>query len=146
LESPLETTIRLQELGFGLDLTAVDGGLLRCLERSIDYQPEDMTVVEIVRYEGASDPADEEILFALTCGDGNRGLYTAPFGPAATPADVEVFHRLPGPVVITDRLGYGDAGTDASGATEIWPGALDRMTNENFLETTANQSDSALGR
>ena len=96
MEPQFETRRRLRSSGFDLDFTAVDGGLLRCGGCVLDHRPEEMTIVEIVRYEGISDPDDEAILFALACGDGHRGLYTAPFGPAATPADVEVLHRLPG--------------------------------------------------
>ena len=53
-----------------------------------------MRIEEIVRFEGASDPGDESILFALSCPCGHAGLYSAPYGPDATPEDIAVVALL----------------------------------------------------
>lgn len=95
METLLEATQRLRAAGFDVDFSATPAGQLRCPACGEDHDPEKMTIHEIVRYEGASDPDDEAILLALECSCGRRGLYTAAFGPGMEPADVAVLHRLP---------------------------------------------------
>lgn len=95
METLLEATLRLRAAGYDLDFSATETGQLRCAACGVDHDPEAMAIDEIVRYEGASNPDDEAILFALSCTCGRRGLYTAAFGPGMPPADVEVLHRLP---------------------------------------------------
>jgi len=95
MDTLLEATERLRALGFALDFTARSDGRLRCRACDTDHDPEDMRIEEIVRYEGASDPDDQAILFALCDGCGHRGLYSAGYGPVAAMADVEALRRLP---------------------------------------------------
>jgi len=95
MDTLLEATDRLRAVGFGLDFSATASGGLRCGACGIDHAPEDMTIEEIVRYEGASDPDDQAILLALCDGCGHRGLYSAGYGPGAAAADVEALRRLP---------------------------------------------------
>lgn len=95
METLLDATQRLRAVGFDLDFTATAGGQLRCEDCGLDHDPEDMTIGEIVRYEGASDPDDQTILLALCSRCGSRGLYSAAFGYTAAPADVRALHRLP---------------------------------------------------
>ncbi len=42
------------------------GGKLRCAECATGHDPERLTVDRAIRFEGASDPGDEAVLFALT--------------------------------------------------------------------------------
>lgn len=53
-----------------------------------------MSVEEIVRYEGDSNPEDESILVAVTCPCGTQGYFTSAFGSAATPAEALVLTRF----------------------------------------------------
>lgn len=54
-----------------------------------------MGMDEVARFEGASDPADEAAVFALTCGHcGAKGTYTTAFGPAMTADDAELVRQL----------------------------------------------------
>jgi len=94
MDTLLDATARLRAIGFDLDFIATPTGGLRCRVCGIDHAPEDMTVEEIVRYEGASDPDDQSILLAL-CGGCGRGLYSAGYGPGADADDVEALRRLP---------------------------------------------------
>lgn len=95
MDTLLDATVRLRAIGFDLDFSASASGGLRCGACGIDHAPEDMTVEEIVRYEGASDPDDQAILLALFSGCGRRGLYSAGYGPGAATSDVEALRRLP---------------------------------------------------
>jgi len=64
METMLEATARLRAAGYGENWIAEDGKL-RCFTCTATYKPESVTVDEVVRFEGPSDPGDEAILFAL---------------------------------------------------------------------------------
>jgi hypothetical protein len=89
METVAEATERLRRDGFDGHWTAVGGGRLRCSECGGEYAADTVTVDEVVRFEGASDPADEAILYALTGPCEHRGIYVAAYGPDASPDDVE---------------------------------------------------------
>jgi hypothetical protein len=89
METVAEATERLQQAGFHGHWTAVDGARMRCSACGGEYPADALTVDEVVRFEGASDPADEAILYALTGPCGHRGIYVAAYGPDASAADVE---------------------------------------------------------
>ena len=50
------------------------------------YQPDEVHIVNFFRFEGASDPADNSILYAIETGDGTKGTLTDAFGPYADEA------------------------------------------------------------
>jgi|KBSSwiS6_1023812.scaffolds.fasta_scaffold00310_13 hypothetical protein len=47
------------------------------------YQPDEVHIVNFFRFEGASDPADNSILYAIETDDGTKGTLTDAFGPYA---------------------------------------------------------------
>jgi hypothetical protein len=95
MDTLLDATHRLRLDGFDVDFSATARGKLRCAACGTEHDPESMRILEIVRYEGASDPADETILLALSCTGGQRGVYSAAFGHTTAEADVEALARLP---------------------------------------------------
>ena len=94
METLTEAIERLRAQGFLLDFSAVSGGLLRCGECGVEFDPATVHIDEIVRFEGESDPGDESILFALSGSCGHTGLYSAAYGPDATPEDIAVVAAL----------------------------------------------------
>jgi len=56
-------------------------------EKNKHYKPEEIHINNFFRFEGASDPADSAILYAIETNDGTRGTLTDAYGPYA---DVEV--------------------------------------------------------
>ncbi len=56
---------------------------------SIDkhYQPAEVKVDNFYRFEGASDPADSSVLYAITTNDGVKGLLASAYGAYANDAD-----------------------------------------------------------
>jgi hypothetical protein len=56
---------------------AVDGGKI--------FAPDELTIVEHHRFEGASDPDDLSVLYAIEANDGTRGTVADAFGPYANP-------------------------------------------------------------
>lgn len=94
MDTLLDATRRLRAADFDVDFSATVDGLLRCGGCGLDHDPAGMTILEIVRYEGASDPDDQSILLAVRAQCGCRGLYSAAYGADTAMADVEVLHRL----------------------------------------------------
>jgi hypothetical protein len=94
METVAEATERLRRAGFDGHWTAVEGGRLRCSVCGAEFAADTVTVDEVVRFEGTSDPADEAILYALTGPCGHRGIYVAAYGPDASPDDVEAESAL----------------------------------------------------
>jgi hypothetical protein len=94
METLSEAMNRLRARGFPHDFSAVEGGRLRCGECGAEIDPASVRIDEIVRFEGISDPGDESILFALSGPCGHNGLYSAPYGPDATPEDITVVAAL----------------------------------------------------
>ena len=96
METVTEAIERLRAQGFVASFSAVDGGRLRCAECGMEIDPASVHIDEIVRFEGESDPGDETILYALSGPCGHAGLYSAPYGPDATPEDIAVTAILHG--------------------------------------------------
>lgn len=98
METMSEATARLRAAGYVENWIAEDGKL-RCLTCTATYDPVSVTVDEVVRFEGPSDPGDEAILFALSGPCGHRGQFSAAYGPETSVEDVRVIvalgHTLP---------------------------------------------------
>jgi hypothetical protein len=94
LEALGEAIERLGGRGFKRSLRA-RGGALQDVETGARYEPEALSIDEIVRFEGDTDPAEELVLFALRGADGAPlGTYASLYGPATSPEDADVIHRL----------------------------------------------------
>lgn len=86
---------RLRAAGYVSDLRAA-GGMLVCDLCDTAHDPGEVTIDEVVRFEGASNPDDEAVLFALSVPCGHRGLYAAPYGLDVSSDDVTVIRALHG--------------------------------------------------
>jgi hypothetical protein len=92
-----ETIEQLERQGFVDHFRAEPPGL-RAADDGRLFDPQDLVTEEVRRFEGASDPQDESIVFALRSRDGSvRGTLVASFGPATDPAVAEVVRQLPAP-------------------------------------------------
>ncbi len=93
-ESLSEALHRLSSRGFAASLYAHEGKL-RDAATGVLYDPELLHVAEVVRFEGASDPDEQAILFALRSPTGAAlGTYTSVYGPQTPAADGEVVRKL----------------------------------------------------
>src|ERR1044071_3302903 len=70
--------------GYDEDFKVTEKGLTG-LHNEKSYKPEDVHVVNFYRFEGASDPADNSILYAIETTDGTKGALTDAYGPYAEP-------------------------------------------------------------
>ena len=94
LETMTEALTRLEAAGYTDDFRATDNGLLRCGACGTTVDPAVVSIDEVVRFEGASDPDEQAALFALACVGGHLGTYVVTYGPAMPAEDVEVVRRL----------------------------------------------------
>lgn len=68
--------------GYEEDFKVTENGLCGTHNEKC-YQPEDISINNFFRFEGASDPADNSILYAIETKDGTKGTLTDAFGPYA---------------------------------------------------------------
>jgi hypothetical protein len=81
--------------GFGGDMFVTEDALVRCGACRHDAPPAEFELHAIRRIEGASDPADEAAVLALTCRVcGSRGTAVVRYGPEAGPQDAEVLRAV----------------------------------------------------
>jgi hypothetical protein len=68
--------------GYTEDFKVTEEGFVS-LQNDQMYSPEEVHVVNFFRFEGASDPADSSILYAIETDDGKKGTLTDAYGPYA---------------------------------------------------------------
>ena len=90
-----EATRELQAEGYTGNWFAAEGGRLVCGECGGEFDPADVTVDRVLRFEGQSDPDDEMIVYAVQGPCGDRGIYSAAYGPYQSPEDAAVISKLP---------------------------------------------------
>jgi hypothetical protein len=86
----------LRARGYAADFGVTAEGLLRSQRCGHDHAPEDAIVESTARFEGASNPDDQAVVFGLRCRTcGERGILVAAYGPTATAAEAAVITALP---------------------------------------------------
>lgn len=72
----------LQKRGYTTDfLVHGEKDCLYCRDNAMELSSDDFVIDEIYRFEGASDPSDESIVFAISSKDGaTRGMVINSFG------------------------------------------------------------------
>lgn len=68
---------------------------LMCAENKICLNPNEFEIVEVYRFEGNSNPADEDVVYAVESITGNiKGVITSAFGLYADAASAEMIKKL----------------------------------------------------
>jgi len=94
METLTEAIDRLRGDGYAHDFFAVADGKLRCRQCGTELDASTLTITNVVRFEGESDPEDESVLYGLSFDGTPAGLYSAPYGSSATPEDIAVSAAL----------------------------------------------------
>ncbi len=81
----------LKERGFKLDFN-VSENLLLCGQ--VRYDVNDFEIVELYRFEGDSDPADEAVVYGVLGKDGQKGTLVTGYGPSAEGVGAELSKKL----------------------------------------------------
>jgi hypothetical protein len=90
-EAPAMASLRRR--GFTAEFV-VEGDRLRVAGTNRRLRPEDVWIVDHYRFEGASDPDDMSVIYALQARDGTRGTLSDAFGAYADPAVGAILDRL----------------------------------------------------
>ncbi|MEZ4935920.1 MAG: phosphoribosylpyrophosphate synthetase [Saprospiraceae bacterium] len=89
-----EALADLNNRGYTADFNLKGNGLASAKSR-LESHPEDFEVDEFYRFEGATNPADNMVLYALSAKDGLCGVLVDAYGPYAenlSPAVVQKLH------------------------------------------------------
>jgi hypothetical protein len=90
----VEAIAELRRAGYSAEFSARGDGL-RCTSCGNTHPASEAQMDRVVRIEGVTDPADEAIVFGLTCAHcGTRGVFVAAYGPAATEEEAAVITAL----------------------------------------------------
>ena len=94
LETVTDALTRLRAGGYTSDFFATDQGELACRGCDRTMNPADVHVDQTIRFEGDSNPDDQDIVFAIECSCGCKGVYSAAYGATTPPEDAAVIRQL----------------------------------------------------
>ena len=81
----------LRERGYTLDFN-LKANSIECEGHKFD--PKDFVITEFHRFEGASDPGDESIVYAIESKDGKKGVLVNAFGVYSEPLSDAMMKKL----------------------------------------------------
>ena len=83
----------LKKRGYSIDFNLEEGKLI-CNKTPLELQPDEFEIVEVYRFEGETDPADEAVVYAIESKHGQKGVLVNGYGPAADPESNEMIKKL----------------------------------------------------
>ena len=81
----------LKKRGFTTDFN-LDDNCLIC--HGDKFNVNDFEIVEVYRFEGNSDPADEAVVYAIESNKGQKGVLVNGYGPSSDPLSAEMAKKL----------------------------------------------------
>jgi hypothetical protein len=82
LTSMITILNKLQKEGYQEDFQITEQGMT-IKGKNIFFQPEDLTILRVFRFEGASNPDDMAVVYQIESKDGHKGAYIDAFGTYA---------------------------------------------------------------
>jgi len=84
----------LKTKGYSLDFNIAFNKII-CNENGLCLNPNEFEITEVYRFEGDSNPADEDIVYAIESRDGNiKGSLTSAYGMYADSVSTEMLQKL----------------------------------------------------
>ncbi len=84
----------LKERGYTIDFNIAFDKLM-CSQNKICLHPDEFEITEVHRFEGDSNPDDEDIVYAVESKDKkNKGVITSAFGLYADPISNKIIQKL----------------------------------------------------
>jgi hypothetical protein len=81
----------LKQRGYALDFNLENNWLI-CNEHKVNVK--DFEIVEVYRFEGNSDPADEAVVYAVEGSKGEKGVLVNGYGPSSDAMTSEMAKKL----------------------------------------------------
>lgn len=92
--SVVHATQALQKRGYTTEFKLKEKGKMQNLKTKRMYSPSDMEIAEFHRFEGASNPSDMSIVFAVEAADGAKGIIVSSYGMYADMDMVEFMDKV----------------------------------------------------
>ncbi|MDP9076691.1 MAG: hypothetical protein M3O71_04645 [Bacteroidota bacterium] len=86
-----EAIEQLKKQGYTLDLNLKENHFVAGEQQ---YPADEFEIVDLYRYEGASDPADEATVYALASASGAKGILVSGYGISTDDDSVETLKQL----------------------------------------------------
>jgi hypothetical protein len=83
----------LKRRGYTIDFNLAFDRIV-CNETPVNLSPDEFEIVEVHRYEGNSDPGDEEVVYAIESKHGHKGILVDAFGLYADEVSSEMLEKL----------------------------------------------------
>ena len=84
----------LKVRGFNIDFNVAFDKLI-CSNDEIRLNPDEFEIVEVYRFEGESNPSDEDVVYAVESKDEKvKGVLTSAFGPYADSMSNDMLQKL----------------------------------------------------
>ena len=84
----------LKERGYDLDFNIAFDKLI-CLQNDYCLNPGEFEITEVHRFEGDTNPSDEDVVYAVASKDGKmKGIVTSAFGTYADSISTDMIKRL----------------------------------------------------
>jgi hypothetical protein len=84
----------LRSRGYNIDFNIAFDQLV-CSNNEICLQPDEFEITEVYRFEGDSNPDDEDVVYAVESKDGkSKGVITSAFGPYADAVSNRIIQKL----------------------------------------------------
>ena len=89
-----EAVSDLKARGYNIDFNLAFDQII-CPTDNIILKPHEFEIVEVHRFEGESNPSDEDVVYAVESEDGKlKGVITSAFGPYADSISNELMQKL----------------------------------------------------
>ena len=93
-DTVVEAINGLKGKGYILDLN-ISFDKLISTDKKISLNPQEFEIIEVHRFEGATNPSDEDVVYAVASKDGKiKGVLTSAFGLYAEPMDDSIVKKL----------------------------------------------------
>lgn len=92
-ETLSEAVNDLVKRGYVLSFDYIDKSL-QCNELNMRFAPEDLIIVETYRFEGATNPDDSSVVYAIEATDGKKGVMVDAYGAYADADKAEFVTHL----------------------------------------------------
>lgn len=86
-----QAVTELKKRGYTMDFNLSENCIV-CHEDK--FSPDDFEIMEVYRFEGSSDPADEAVVFAIESKSGLKGVLVNGFGIYSEPMSDEMIRKL----------------------------------------------------
>jgi hypothetical protein len=83
----------LKRRGYTMDFN-IEFDKIVCHEKPVTLSANEFEIVEVHRYEGNSNPDDEEVVYAIESSDGHKGILVDAFGIYADDVSSEMGEKL----------------------------------------------------